>query len=364
MDDAAIEGLAKDDSPHTRAGKQSRRLASVTIDDIARVADVHRSTVSRALDPEKAYLVNARTRRRIRDVASSMGYRSDLVAASLRRRRTKTLGVVVADLANPFYVPFVHGASAVFESDGYLPLVVDSRDDSERFMRVMFHLLSRRVDGIITSAARSGDEDVLDEVSREVPVVLGVRSLEALRLPTVAHDDEMGARAVVDHFVELGHRVVTQLRGPDRVASFAGRRRAFQRYAHERGLAVIDIDAGAEHPTVDEGYRLASRLVEMFDVPSAIFAHNDLMALGAIERLRESGLDCPHDVSVVGYNDGPIARFSAPALTTVRMHAGDIGRQAAQLMLEALRGESPSTEITRVPPELVVRESTRPAENR
>ena len=174
---------------------QGRRKA--TLKDVASDAGVHVSTVSRALSPDKRDLVNDETRVLIEQVADRLGYRPDKVASSLRRGRTDVIGVVVADLGNPFIGPVLRGIENALGGRDVMPMVVESRDSSERLVRVCDALIDHRVDAIITTAGRSADHDTLAEVAAHVPLVLAVRALADLDVATLAHDDELG-RAAAD----------------------------------------------------------------------------------------------------------------------------------------------------------------------
>jgi LacI family transcriptional regulator len=149
----------------------------VTLKDIAESIGVNASTVSRALDPAKAHLVNAATLARVREAAKHLGYRGDHVAGSLRRRATATIGVIVADLANPFIAPVIHGIAKALAAEQMLPLIFETQDDAERLSWGVDHLLSRRVDAIIVAGARFGDRPVLEAATRFTPVVVAVRGL-------------------------------------------------------------------------------------------------------------------------------------------------------------------------------------------
>jgi len=334
-------------------------VAGVTLKDVARAADVHPSTASRALDPAKVWLVSADTRTRVLDAARALGYRPHVVASSLRRRRTDTIGLVVPDLANPYIAPVVRGIENALEGRGLIAMIAETQDDPARSNRVLEHLQRRRVDAIVTTAAREGDVQVLRKLARTTPTVLAVRPLERLALTTVTHDDRMGARLAAEHLAALGHRRVVQLTGPLDVANFARRRAAFLDAAGRHGMEVVDPGLTATRATVQEGER-QMRVFMQRQGPrvTAIFAHNDVMALGALRVLRALDVRCPQDMSLVGYNDMPAAEFTEPGLTTVGLPGYELGRLAAEMAVTLI--EQPATPPTQLslPPELVVRDST------
>jgi LacI family transcriptional regulator len=338
------------------------KSAAVTLKQVAEAANVHISTASRALDPTKSSRISAPTVTRVRDVAEQLGYSPDMVARGLKRGTTTTAGIVVADLENPFIGPVIRGIAGKLEQEGFVALVAETFDDHERLVRILNHLVSRRVDAIICSASRLGDGPLLKRAASEgLAIVLAVRGIPRSGLPSVMPDDRAGARLAADHLLELGHRVLAQLRGPQDVSSFVDRTRAFaQRVAADR-IADVTVAETAAEPTAAEGRRLMQlTLKQNGPRPTGVFTQNDMVAIGAIDAIRAAGLECPRDISVVGFNDGPLADHVSPSLTTIRMPGVELGRRAAELALELI--ENPVSKHTplSVPVTLVVRESTAP----
>lgn len=341
------------------SAREAGQDAPVTIRDVARVAEVHISTVSRALDPDKRALIAPATRERILAVAAELGYRPHLVASGLRRGQTRTVGVVVPDLGNPLYAPLVRGVAHVLGRDAFMALVADTEDDHENLDRVLAHLRGRRVDAVITTAPRLGDAPALLELAADgVPVVVAVRTLPDTDLPTVVHDDEGGGRLAAQHLLDLGHVRLAEIAGPADVEPFRARSHGFRTVVRAAGLELAAAVEQAPAPTLEEGARLLSELLDGVDEPpTALFAGNDMLALGALSVLHERGLACPDDVSLVGYNDAFFAAHTHPPLTTVRLPGYEIGEAAGRLALRLIRGEAIGEPPT-LPPVLVVRSST------
>ena len=270
-------------------------IADVTLKDIALRLGVNASTVSRALDPAKAHLVKSETIARVREAALQLGYRGDHVAGSLRRRATATVGVIVADLANPFIAPVIHGIAKAIAARQMLPLIFETQDDGDQLKFGVDNLLSRRVDAIIVAGARFGDRLVLEAATRFTPVIIAVRGLPGSPLPHVLHDDRAGGAMAARHLVELGHTRLAELRGPMDVGNFVARHEGFRDACRDAGVALVEIPEYGARPIREDGERLARQLLELHGdaLPTAIFAHNDLMALGALGVFRERGLSCP-----------------------------------------------------------------------
>jgi LacI family transcriptional regulator len=328
--------------------------------DVARVAGVHPATVSRALDPQKTRLVNAETRTRVETAARELGYRTDGVARSLRRGQTTTVGVLVADLGNPFVAPVLRGIANALELHGFMALIGETQDDHGRLQAALENLLGRRVDAIIVTSARLGDRPLLEQAARGgLPVVLAVRALPGSRLPAVRSDDLAGGYLAASHLAELGHERVAELPGPADVQPFLERSAGFANRARGAGLKIVELAERAAHPTVAEGRRLMELVLERpRRTPTAVFAHNDSMAIGAIEALRAAGLHCPDDVSVLGYNDAPLTDHLQPPLSTIRFPSDKIGHAAAEIAIAAIEDPGSPVASMSFPPELVAREST------
>ena len=336
-----------------------RRSGKATLNDVAKLAEVHPSTVSRALDPVRVHLVNEQTRRRVDEAVAELEYEVNSFAQSLRKNSSGMIGVVVADVANPFLPPVLRGIEQELRTQQRLLLIAETHDSSATLHGILDHFISRRVDALIVSAAHQGDEDKLREVAQRTPVVLAVRGFAGDRLPTVRHDDVLGGQIAARHLVELGHRELAQLRGPMDVSSFSGRAAGYGSVLATTSARDVSTGDMATAPTVQEGYRLASALLARdAPPPTAIFAHNDLMAVGAVDALKEAGLRCPQDVSIVGYNDAPLTDHVDPPLTTIRFPGLEVGRRAARLAIALMSGEETAGDSRPLEPAIVVRAST------
>lgn len=344
-----------------------------TLRDVAERAGVHVATASRSLNEEQAHLVSESTRNRVVEAAESLGYRANALARSLRRGRTGMLGVVVADFANPFIVTLVRGVEEEAAKHDLLPLVVETHDDPATLRSTVKRLLDNRVDAVILTAAHMSDESFVVELARQLPTILAVRGFDRVdeQKPSgvpfqVLQDDYRGARAAVEHLLDLGHSRIAQLPGAEAISSFVDRGRGFVDAVASRQGAV-DASSGirAESSTVEEGQRLTRLLLSLpeSERPTALFAHNDLLAVGALDALKEAGLSCPEDMSVVGYNDAPLVDHMDPPLTTVRLPAGEIGRHSARVAAEAISGGTPEEPVRVFQPLFVERASTGPAPN-
>ena len=332
--------------------------ARVTLHDVAREVGVHPSTVSRALDPERSTLVKESTRKRIEETADRLGYRPHMIARGLQTGRTLTVGVVIADLGNTYFTPIIHGLTAGLETHGMMPVIAETQDDHQRFANILDHMLGRHVDAIVSLASRAGDRAILEEASRHVPVIVAGRPLAHTTLPQVIQDDRRGGVLAADHLMELGHRRVVQLRGPLDVENFARRAEGFSEAIRGGGAIEIGMEVYARRPVITEGIRLTEILLSRGPLPTGVFVHNDLMALGVLSVFVENGVRVPEDVSLIGHNDLPMIGHVNPPLTTIRSPGWDVGVRSAELVERFIAGQPVEDSV--LEPLLVVRASTAP----
>ena len=337
----------------------------VTIQDVARAARVHASTVSRALNPHARALVTPAVAERVRAVAGRLGYVPDPVAAGLRTRRTATVGVLIPDLANPVFPPILRGIeSALFEA-GYTAIIANTDNDPDRACQALERLAARRVDGMILATVTHGDPLVARCRKLGLPVVLVNRGGDAGSASSVTNDDMRGIAAAVEHLVGLGHRRIVHVSGPRGLSTGAARRASFLAALRAHGLEAGDaLIAEAASYSIAAGIPAAATLLDRHPDLTAIVAANDLLALGCYDELARRGRTCPRDVSVTGYNDMPFADRFAPPLTTVRIAHRAMGVEVARVLLAEIASARARRQQIRLEPELVVRGSTAPPRQR
>lgn len=338
-------------------------MADPTLKDVARLAKVHPGTASRALDPERSSLVLPETRKRVLAAAQKLGYRGNAMARGLRTGRSGIIAVVVAAVGNPFLPLVLVGIEEQVTAAGYILIISETHDREGQLKNITDRLSARQVDALIICAAHLHDTELVAELGKVMPVILAVRNLPASNLHAVVHDDVLGGRLAAQYLVDMGHIQVAQLQGSDHVSSFVGRSQGFREVMTDHP-EVFDatMNMRAAEPTVAEGRRLMNLMLDHLpraDWPTAVFAHNDMLAVGALDAMAGHGLACPNDISLVGYNDSSLTPHMAPPLTTIRLPSGDLGRQAGQLALAAIDGTAGDPGTVLLPPELVVRASVR-----
>ncbi|WP_234320468.1 LacI family DNA-binding transcriptional regulator [Streptomyces sp. SBT349] len=328
----------------------------MTIKDVARAAGVHVSTVSRALSAP--HLVNSLTRERVLKVATDLGYRPSHTARALTTGRTHNVGLIVADIANPFFPPIIKSAQARARVHGYHVFVADT-DENPRAEEELIHTFARQVDGIVLVSPR-GTNKAITRVGEELPVVLVNRRLA--RHSSVLMDIEHGAGRAVGHLGDLGHAHIAVVLGP-RGSWTGGRiRAAAEATAADRGLR-LDVVAPVP-PTAEGGVAAVPGVLD--SGATGVVAYNDLVAIGLIEGLAARGAAVPADVSVVGVDDSFAGRLNRPRLTTVAMPGAAAGRAAVDLLIQAIEPPDGSltTAETMLGTSLIVRDSTAPPNRR
>jgi LacI family transcriptional regulator len=341
------------------------RLHATTAADVALAAGVHPSTVSRSLDPLKQDQVNEVTRERVTRIATELGYQPNMTASSLRRRRSNTIGVLISNFSNPIYGEMLHGITGELEPLGYHVLIAELPDDADehRLSNVIEMMRSRRIDGLICAAARGRDAEILRSVSTSgMPVVLCLRWVEASGIPRVVNDDALGGALAAQHLLSLGHTEILEITGPTDISTFAERKRGFQAVLAASPTTLVHHVVSSSSPSVEEGNRATTAALNSGEpfTTTAVFAHNDLLAVGVLDALAHAGIDCPGQISVIGYNDDPLTGHLNPRLTTVRLQIDRIGREAARQVLAVMSETGAQDSEISLSPELIVRESTGP----
>jgi LacI family transcriptional regulator len=347
MDSASTASLA------LRTGR------AATLQEVADTAGVHRSTASRALNPETAWRISSEVVARVIETAERLGYRRDLAAASLRNGQTRLVGVLVPDLGNPVFAPILARLEVALAEHGYAVLIANAPETAEGGLKLLDNLLARRAEGIVLATTREGDPLLAHCLEQRVPVVLVNRTDLSEQVSSAGPDDKAGMALVIRHLAEQGHKRIAHLAGPQNTSTGRLRADGFHSALQAAGLASHGMVAATAYSR-EAGQAATRELLTMFPGITAIAAANDLLALGAYQVIAEKGLNCPGDISVTGHNDMPLVDMTHPPLTTVRISPDEIGREAARLILRKINSPAAAAQQVRTAPTLVVRGSTQP----
>ena len=314
-------------------------------------------TVSRVIN-DSGY-VSPEARARVQGAIAELGYMPNILARQLRSKRTKTIALVLTDIANPFFTTIARGVEDAARDQGYAVMFCNTDESETEEMEYVRVLIQRQVDGVLLVPATDSSASLQLLNKHGLPVVVLDRRLTAGCVDEVRTDSEAGAYVVVRHLLDLGHRRIAVLTGPETVSTAVDRVAGYRRAMAEEGLRPDDglvVFGGYNEAS---GYEMTRLILAAEPRPTAIFAANNFIAFGAIGALRDAGLRAPEDMSIAVFDDLPPGWVFDPFLTVVSQPAYEIGKQAAELMLERLAGKAPAEPRTIVlPSELIIRRST------
>ena len=313
------------------------------------------ATVSRVLNDSGP--VRSETRRRIHEVAQRLRFTPNTTARSLSTRRTHTIGVLLPDLYGEFFSEMIRGIDETVQQHRFHVLISRSHNQPEE-VEAALRAMRGRVDGLILMASGIDSAAVAHNLPERMPVVLINADYDAAAYHTVDIDNYGGAFAMTEHLLQLGHTEIRMIGGAGGNRDAYERKRGFRAALEQKGLTWLDgwIVSGAF--TEASGYRATQTLLTQSIQPTAIFAANDSMAVGALSALREAGRRVPEDVAVVGFDDIPIAEYVTPPLTTVRVSIATLGARAAERLFSSIQAHNKNERQHEVlPTELVIRSS-------
>ena len=343
------------------AGGRPSGVRRPTQADVARLASVSQATVSYVLNGNPAISVPEATRQRILGAVDELGYVPNGAARSLRTQRTSTIAAVIPDITNPFYPAFERGVQGVAEAGGYDLIVYNTGGAAEKERRCVRSLQQGRVDGVVAVFFHLKAGDLRPLLERNVALVRleavkkGVSSLD-LPFDNLYVDNVAASRAAVEYLIGRGHERIGMISG----GSGPGKPRArgYREALAAHRLPPDDALVRDGDFTADGGHQAMLGFLSQPHPPTAVFAANDVMAMGALVALREAGRRVPEDVAVVGFDDVPVAGLITPRLTTVAQFQENLGVRAAEMLLERLAGTAPEHgRSEEMPYELIVRES-------
>jgi len=340
--------------PHKRLLHKNN--GATTIKDIAAIAGVSTATVSRAISsPEK---VRSETRDRIVAIMRKHHFVADGLAMGLASHQSRTIGLIIPTIANSIYASSTQAIQKRVQAEGYTVLVGISEFSTKGEAELVHRLLERRVDGLILTGA-TREQDLYDKVvHNNVPFVITWQLAGSNRQPAISFDNYKAALPAVEHLLALGHQRVGLICGRTDVNDRAfERRRAYEECLTRHGLAI---DKRLIHECEFEmfqGRTAMSRMIALPDPPTAVFCANDIQAVGAIAACHDANLVVPQDISIIGFDDLPIAQCTVPPLTTIRVPAYEMGTRAADALIDAIRGQG-EVETLELPTDLILRHST------
>lgn len=334
---------------------------TATIEDVAKLAGVSIATVSRAL--HKPTMVSDTTRQKVHAAVEETGYTQNAMARNLRLKQTRMIVVLVPDIGNPFFSETLSGIESVAAEHGYNILIGNTNNDPERERTFASYVRGNQADGLLLLNGRMPfNPPASGSHARDLPPMVAVcERIPGTDLPTVRIDNADGAYKATRHLIDLGHKRIAHIKGPEESILTADRLQGFRAAHSEAGLSVDESLLIEGDFSIDSGRNAVRRLIEKGRPPTGIICANDEMAMGAIQALKSEGYKVPIDISVVGFDDIQFAAITDPALTTVHQPRRQLGEAAMQTMIKRLETSEVPSEPIVLEANLVVRASSGPA---
>jgi LacI family transcriptional regulator len=325
--------------------------------DVAQRAGVSQATVSHILNNSTTISIPEETRQRVLATMAELGYIPDRAARSLRTNKTYTIAAIIPDITNPFYPTFVRGIQDITKQNAYDLVIYNSDGILEEERQSLNSVKQNRVDGLIVVPFHLRENDLLET---HIPVVQLIQKPAVLpALDSLFIDNASAARKVVDHLIERGHTRIGMIAGEENTPPRQNRILGYQQAITDHHIPLDEILIRGGDFTEKGGYETMQELLKLDPPVTAVFAANDLMAMGALTAIHEAGLRVPQDIAVAGIDDIPAAHLVTPSLTTITQFQQDIGRRAAEMLFERLNGsETSAPRSIEMPFSLIVREST------
>jgi LacI family transcriptional regulator len=327
----------------------------ITMSDVAREAGVSRMTVSRVVNDKGE--ISAATRQRVLDVIERLGYRPSSIARGLATQRSRTLGLVVPDIANPFFSAVARGAENEACAHGYSVFLCNTNEDTQRELSVLQSLEEKRVDGIVLCSSRLDPDELRPALAHHAAVVLTNMRIDEYHTGLVMVDDESGGQAATQHLLRTGRRAIGFLAGPPKSQSGHKRQLGYRAALQAAGLEYNADWVRHCSPKVQGGLQTTRQLLDDHPELSALFCYNDLVAIGALQACADLGRRVPDDLAIVGFDDISLAALVTPSLTTCRVPRYELGAHSMRLLLNHINGCVDECEEILLQPELVVRAS-------
>lgn len=327
-----------------------------TIYDIAKAANVSIATVSKVMNRNGR--ISDKTRKRVLAIMDEMNYQPSVVASALTKKRTYTIGLMIPDLANPFFAELARSVEDRAQELGFNVVICNTDNQVDKEEKYIGLLKQKGVDGIVMATGAHHYALVKKLFQQKQTIAVIARDMPALAVDAVLVDDYLGGRLAAGHLLGLGHRRIAVIAEGQDVMSSWERVRGCRHAMEEAGLTLEDHQVRVSAFLVQDGKATAGALLDEADPPTAIFACNDVLAIGAIQAARERGMRVPQDLSVVGFDNTILATIIDPPLTTIAQPISEIGRQVMDLISKEIGGESADKRRIVLMPELIVRGST------
>ena len=330
---------------------------NTTIKDVAKLAEVHPSTVSRVINDDSR--ISEKTKNKVLLIIKKLGYTPNAIARGLKIKRTYTLGMLIPDITNPFFAEIARGVEDAANKNNFNVILCNTDDKLKKERTYLEILKGKRVDGLILGTAHVKDKSILELEMKKFPYILISRNIEGLDKNCIIVDDVEGGMMATEYLIKLGHRRIAHITGPLKTRSALNRLKGYKLALKKYNIEYMDELVEEGDFRIKGGYQAMKKFLKLLEPPRAIFAANDLLALGAMQAIQKKNFHIPEDFSVIGFNDIELASFVYPALTTIRQPMLEMGELAVKMLLRIIEeGEFNQRKIV-LKPKLIIRESCR-----
>ena len=298
---------------------------------VAEKAGVSVNTASRAINNKSD--INEETKKKVLKIAQELGYVRNATAVALRTRKTRTIGVVIADNRNPFYAEVLNGMEEAAREKNYHIILANTQRDYKKEEEAINLLLAKRVDGLLITPVQDRDDDIKKLIEENIPFVILGRDFENIEVDVVCNDEIKGGFFATEYLIKKGHKRIALINGFLHKSPAKGRLEGYKKALMEYGVPFDDALVSFGDIDVKDGYERTKQMLEKDLDFTAIFAYNDMMAFGVMQAIREKGLRIPEDIGLVGYDDIPFSSLISPALTTIRVKKQELGVESVKLLL-------------------------------
>ncbi|UCF96328.1 MAG: LacI family DNA-binding transcriptional regulator [Spirochaetaceae bacterium] len=338
-------------------------IAAVTIKDIAREANVSYATVSRALNNKRG--VREATRQKVLKLATEMSYTPNAIARGLVKKQTHTLGLIIPDITNPFYPEVARGIEDGAAEEGFSIFLCNTNWERERELEYLKLLAEKRADGIILAPIDNEVETAESRLTGKMPIVYVSNAPVGTLHSFVVIDNVLGGFLATEHLIRSGYRKIGFVGSTEDSLTIAERLKGYRKALEKYGITIDERHIQLGEFKQESGYRIMRKMISDGDYPRAIFAENDLLALGILQGVKAGGLSVPEDVAVVGFDDIPFASFPGVQLTTINQPTYEMGRKAVNILLGQIQGSdgnlAAQSQQIYLKPRLIVRQSSGPS---
>ncbi len=328
---------------------------NTTSKDVAELAGVHPSTVSRVINGDSR--ISEKTREKVFLIIKKLGYTPNAIARGLKTKRTYTLGMLIPDITNPFFAEIARGVEDAANKNNFNVILCNTDDKLKKERTYLEILKEKRVDGLILGTAHIKDTSILELEKKKYPYILVSRNIEGLEKNCIIVDDVEGGIMATEYLIKSGHRRIAHITGPLQTRSGLNRLKGYKLALKRNWIEHVDELVEEGDFRIKGGYQAMKKFLKLAEPPTAIFAANDLLALGAMQAIQKKNFSIPEDFSIVGFNDIELASFVYPPLTTIRQPMLEMGELAVKMLLRIIEKEEFNQRKIVLKSKLIIRES-------